>query len=54
MDLSETGLWTYWKPVCGPIENGYVDLLEQVCGPKGKPVGGPTGNQFVPGAKRFC
>ena len=31
MDLSETSLWTYGKPVCG----------------HGKPVGGHIGNWFV-------
>ena len=38
MDLSETGSWTYQKPVCGPIRNRFVDLW---------PVRGPIGNQFV-------
>ena len=28
VDLSETGLWTYQKPVQGPIRNWFVDLLE--------------------------
>ena len=28
VDLSETGLWTYRKPVCGPIGNQFVDLTE--------------------------
>ena len=28
MDILETSLWTYWKPVCGPIGNRFMDLLE--------------------------
>ena len=28
VDLSETGLWTYRKPVCGPIGNRFEDLSE--------------------------
>ena len=60
MDLLETGFWTYWKPVRGPIGNRFVDLLEiglWTYAETGswtyqKPVYGPFGNQFVPGAKR--
>ena len=28
VDLSETGLWMYQKPVQGPIRNWFVDLSE--------------------------
>ena len=28
VDLSETGLWTYRKPVRGPNGNRFVDLTE--------------------------
>ena len=47
MDLSETGLWTYWKPVCGPIGNRFVDLLETGLWTYWKPICGPIGNRFV-------
>ena len=50
VDLLETGLWTYWKPVCGPIGNRFVDLLETGSSNYRKLVCGPIGNQFVPGA----
>ena len=47
MDLSEIGLWTYWKLVHGPIRNQTVDLLETGLWTYWKPVHGPIGNQFV-------
>ena len=47
MDLSETGSWTYWKLVQGPIRNWFVDILETSLWSYWKPVHGPIRNRFV-------
>ena len=47
VDLSETGLWTYRKPVRGPIGNWFVDLSETGLWTYQKPVRGPIGNRFM-------
>ena len=39
--------WTYWKLVCGPIGNRFVDLSETGSCTYRKPVSGPIGNRFA-------
>ena len=47
VDLSETGSWTYRKPVRGPIGNRFMDLSETGSWTYWEPVCGPNGNWFV-------
>ena len=39
--------WTYWKLVCGPIGNRFMDLSETGSWTYWEPVCGPNGNRFV-------